>query len=88
VVDSLKELDPEWPIREVEVHANGFAHIVRSRMMQTERNSAGIKMGVEVCRLLKGADVKLVRIFQRNFGLVGNWLGHGATPSLNLICIR
>src|SRR5580704_180071 len=34
-------------------------------------------MGVEPRGSLKSTDVKLIGIFERNFGSVGDWLGHG-----------
>src|SRR5262249_55001154 len=42
-----------------------------------ERNSCLIEVRIEACRPLEGPDIELVRIFERNFRLVGNGLGHG-----------
>jgi len=42
-----------------------------------EKHDFLIEMGIEASGPLKGANVELIRIFDGNLGLVGNWLGHG-----------
>jgi hypothetical protein len=37
-------------------------------------------MGVEARRLLERADVKLVRVFESDFGFVGNRFARGDPP--------
>src|SRR5262249_3744637 len=44
--------------------------------VQAERNSGFIKVSVETRRSLECSDVELVRIFERDFGFVGDGLGH------------
>jgi hypothetical protein len=51
--------------------------------MQAERNSGFIEMGVEAGRSLERSNIELVRIFERDFGFVGDGLGHGAD---HLLC--
>jgi hypothetical protein len=58
-----------------------FAHVVRTGTVQAERDAGLIEMSVETCRLLERTDVKLVRVFQRDFGFVRDGLGHGVNPA-------
>jgi hypothetical protein len=66
----------------VEMHADALAHVGGARAVQAERNSGFIKMGVETRRALECSNIELVRIFQRDFGFVGDGLGHGRGPLL------
>src|SRR5262249_2358970 len=65
------------------MHANGFAYVGCAHTMQAERNSSFIEMGVEAGRSLERSNVELVRIFERDFGFVGDGLGHGTD---HLLC--
>jgi hypothetical protein len=67
----------------VEMHANALAYVRCAHAMQAERNSGFIEVGIEAGRSLERSNVELVRIFERDFGFVGDGLGHGRGP-----CVR
>ena len=66
----------------VEMHANAFADVGGASAVQAERNSGFVKMSVETRRSLECSDIELVRIFERDFGFVGDGLGHGRSPAV------
>ena len=39
--------------------------------MEAQRNSRFIEVSVEPRRLFESADIKLIRVFHRNFGFIG-----------------
>ena len=61
----------------VKVHANGFAYVSGASAVQAKRNSGFIEVGIEAGRSFERSNLELVRIFERNFGFVGDGLGHG-----------
>ena len=69
----------------VEMHANALAHVGGASAVQAERNSGFVKMSVETRRSLECSDIELVRIFERDFGFVGDGLGHGRLPAVRVM---
>src|SRR6266567_2415224 len=59
------------------MHANALAYVGGASAVQAERNSGFIKISVETRRSLECSNIELVRIFERDFGFVGDGLGHG-----------
>jgi hypothetical protein len=58
------------------------ANVVRAGAVQAERDAGLIEMSVETRRLLERADVKLVRVFDRDFGLVWDGFDHSTGPRI------
>jgi hypothetical protein len=60
---------------------NGFLRRWVAFPFQGERNAVLVEMGIETRRVLKGPDVKLIRIFDRHFGFVWNGFIHSWSRS-------
>ena len=65
----------EQPI--MEVHANRFARVGIGGAMEGQRDPGLIEMRIETCRSLERPDVKLIREFEGDFGLIWDGSGHG-----------
>jgi len=63
---------------EVDMHVNRFVDVISARFFEDQRYAGRIKMGLKSRRAFECADVKLVRVFERYFCLVGDRLGHWA----------
>ena len=48
----------------------------RPRQLERQRDAGLIDVSVEPCGMRERPDIEFVRIFHRDFGLVGNWFGH------------
>jgi hypothetical protein len=63
---------------EVDMHVNRFVDVISARFFEDQRYAGRIKMRLKSRRAFECADVKLVRVFERYFCLVGDRLGHWA----------
>jgi hypothetical protein len=63
--------------RKVDVHVNRFPRFSVARPIEQKRNTGGIHVSIEPRRSLKRSAIKLIGVFEHNFGLVGDRFGHG-----------
>jgi hypothetical protein len=66
--------------RIMKMHVHRFALLFWAWQLQRQRYAGLIEMRIKSSGVRECPDIKLIRVFDRDFGLVANWFGHDDNP--------